>query len=116
MKLWREPLDQGRVARPRGVVHIRADWCKGCRYCVAFCPTQVLELSSGFNEKGYHYPILKDADACVDCKLCERLCPEYSIVVTSVAAQSAQASDAPRPASTPTREPAETQLPARAEP
>ena len=111
MKLWRKPLDKDRVASPRGLIHIRSVWCKGCRYCVVFCPTQVLELSSDFNAKGYHYPIVKDADGCVDCKLCERLCPEYSIVVTSIAtaarpaARSVEASAPPEPA--PSQAPAE---------
>ena len=91
MKLWRTPLDSGRISSPRGRVQIRITWCKGCRFCVAFCPNDVLELSSDFNAKGYHYPILKSPDGCVDCKLCERLCPEYSIVVTSLPAQTDKA-------------------------
>jgi Fe-S-cluster-containing hydrogenase component 2 len=44
-----------------------------------------LVLSSDFNAKGYHYPIVQTAADCVDCKLCELLCPEYAIVVTAVA-------------------------------
>ncbi len=72
------------VRRPppvRGSVHIRPDRCKGCGFCVEFCPNDVLVLSSEFNAKGFHYPVVV-ADACVDCKLCTRLCPEYAIFST----------------------------------
>ena len=58
MKLWRTPLDSGRVQVLRGEVHIEKTWCKGCNYCVEFCPTDVLEMSTEFNSKGYHFPDL----------------------------------------------------------
>lgn len=73
------------VRRPppvRGTVHIRADRCKGCGFCVEFCPKNVLALSREFNAKGFHYPVVVAADGCVDCKLCTRLCPEYAIFST----------------------------------
>jgi 2-oxoglutarate ferredoxin oxidoreductase subunit delta len=83
MKLWRTPLDAGRVKPIRGEVQVQDAWCKGCGYCVEFCPTQVLELSPDFNPKGYHFPRVVRPDECVDCKLCERVCPEYALVVVS---------------------------------
>lgn len=66
----------------RGKVHINADWCKGCSFCVQFCPTRVLEMSPEFNAKGYHPPYVKNPDVCTDCKFCELICPEFSIFVT----------------------------------
>ena len=66
----------------RGKVHINANWCKGCSFCVQFCPTRVLEMSPEFNAKGYHPPYVNNPDACTDCKFCEIICPEFSIFVT----------------------------------
>jgi len=40
----------------KGFVAINVERCKGCSFCVEFCPTHVLALSSAFNSKGYHPP------------------------------------------------------------
>src|ERR1019366_3911274 len=40
----------------KGSVFITIERCKGCGFCVEFCPTHVLSLSSAFNSKGYHPP------------------------------------------------------------
>jgi 2-oxoglutarate ferredoxin oxidoreductase subunit delta len=79
MKYWRVPLDADTVEVSAGIVHIIADRCKGCGYCIAFCPRDVLELSAQFNSKGYHPPVVKKADACVNCHYCEIICPDFAI-------------------------------------
>jgi 2-oxoglutarate ferredoxin oxidoreductase subunit delta len=79
MKYWRKPLDINRVKIPTGELHILWERCKGCGYCVEFCPKDVLELSAEFNSKGYHPPIVKNGSTCVHCQLCEVLCPEFAI-------------------------------------
>ncbi|MBN1755620.1 ferredoxin family protein [bacterium] len=58
---------------------ILEDWCKGCGFCVEFCPKQVLELSGKFNVKGYHPPYVKNPENCILCQLCELYCPEFAI-------------------------------------
>lgn len=65
----------------RGVVHIDIDRCKGCELCVEYCPTEVLELSSQFNPKGYHYPEVA-GENCICCQACFTICPEFAIFVT----------------------------------
>ncbi len=84
MKYWRKPLDADTVKKPRGEVHILKDRCKGCGFCVEYCPRDVLEMSEEFNAKGYHPPRVRDAEACVHCQLCEMLCPEFAIWTTLV--------------------------------
>ena len=42
----------------KGFVAITVERCKGCAFCVEFCPTKVLTLSSAFNSKGYHPPFV----------------------------------------------------------
>ena len=62
-----------------GVVYIERERCKGCAYCVEFCPTDVLELAEEFNQKGYHPPYVKDLEACNGCDLCGMFCPDFAI-------------------------------------
>src|SRR5689334_12732594 len=40
----------------QGVVVIKHEQCKGCGFCVEFCPLGALELDKGYNGKGYHPP------------------------------------------------------------
>ncbi len=64
---------------PKGSVAITAERCKGCGFCVEFCPTDVLELSSAFNAKGYHPPHMVHAEKCSGCNLCGMYCPDFAI-------------------------------------
>jgi 2-oxoglutarate ferredoxin oxidoreductase subunit delta len=66
----------------KGKIHIEKNRCKGCAFCVEYCPRDVLELSEEFNEKGYHPPVIKNEDECCYCQLCETICPEFAIFVT----------------------------------
>lgn len=67
-----------RPAEVRGLVFIRKNHCKGCELCIEFCPKGVLARSKGFNAKGYHYPVVMNAE-CINCRLCVTVCPEYAI-------------------------------------
>lgn len=79
MNYWRKPYDLDEVEVPVGEVHIITERCKGCGFCVEYCPKDVLEISVKYNKKGYHPPLVKNPDACVNCGLCEMLCPEFAI-------------------------------------
>jgi 2-oxoglutarate ferredoxin oxidoreductase subunit delta len=79
MKLWRRPLDADRVLPARGEVFIVEDLCKGCEFCVEYCPRDVLVMSKVFNRKGYHPPEVVKHGECVNCNLCEMICPEFAI-------------------------------------
>ena len=74
-------MDADAIKVPRGQIHVIRELCKGCGFCVEFCPRKVLELSGEFNKKGYHPPVAVHAEACVSCGLCELICPEFAIYV-----------------------------------
>jgi 2-oxoglutarate ferredoxin oxidoreductase subunit delta len=63
----------------RGEVHVLMERCKGCGFCIEYCPNEVLERSDEFNIKGYHYPVIKAPEKCINCGLCEMLCPDFAI-------------------------------------
>ncbi len=82
MKYWRRPLNAQKVVVPRGRVSVLEERCKGCGFCVEYCPREVLELSDRFNQKGYHPPVAVNPENCVACGLCELICPEFAIHVS----------------------------------
>ena len=77
--------DVERVPVPGGELCIIADWCKGCGFCVEFCPKDVLERSEKFNRKGYHPPRVAHPDKCNTCDTCEMICPDFAIFTVKLA-------------------------------
>ncbi|MEW6368186.1 MAG: 4Fe-4S dicluster domain-containing protein [Acidobacteriota bacterium] len=78
----------------RGRVVVLAPRCKGCQYCVEFCPMKVLSLSADYNAKGYRYPKVAN-DLCIVCHLCETICPDYAIFPVPRIPETPRASGAP---------------------
>jgi 2-oxoglutarate ferredoxin oxidoreductase subunit delta len=68
-----------REKRFRGVVVISREICKGCGFCVEFCPLDALALDEGYNAKGYHPPYLSKPEACNGCDMCGLMCPDFAI-------------------------------------
>lgn len=83
LRFWRKPLDAETQKPPRGHVFLLPNQCKGCGFCVEFCPLHVLALSSDYNAKGYHPVEVVNPQQCVDCDLCEILCPDFAIFCLS---------------------------------
>lgn len=83
---YRRPIDLDDVRVPRGQVFVIPERCKGCRFCIEFCPEDVLVESEGMNAKGYHYPVVAEGqeDACVNCRFCKLVCPEFAIYTEEV--------------------------------
>jgi len=69
----------------RGRVSVVVERCKACGFCVEFCPSHVLALSSAFNSKGYHPPHVVHPEKCSGCDLCGMYCPDFAIFATKVA-------------------------------
>lgn len=64
----------------RGVVFVKREVCKGCAYCIEFCPNHCLEFAREFNAKGYHYPVMAHPEKCSGCDMCGSYCPDFAIV------------------------------------
>jgi len=83
----REPMDLPLAQIPEGRVHVIAERCKECGFCLNYCPTDVLIYSDGINAKGYHFPVVAEGKetSCVHCRFCDLICPELAIFTTDVA-------------------------------
>lgn len=60
--------------------------CKGCGFCIEFCPKKIISLSDKMNNLGYRYARVKDEDieSCSGCAICALMCPEVLIEVEEV--------------------------------
>ena len=68
-----------RARKFRGNIFIDWDRCKGCGYCIDFCPPKVLAFSEQYNSHGYHPPVLVNEAGCTGCDLCGLYCPDFAI-------------------------------------
>ncbi len=59
--------------------------CKGCGFCIGFCPQQVLFESKEINSKGYHPVYISDPSKCTKCDICGMICPDFAIGVVDTA-------------------------------
>jgi len=76
------PAPAPAAKKPRkvfGLIYVERDRCKGCTFCVEFCPPKCLGMSEDFNAKGYHVPMLTAPDDCTGCNLCGLYCPDFAI-------------------------------------
>lgn len=85
MKFWNKPFGEPKPSTVKGKIHIIASRCKGCGFCIEYCPTKTLEFSADFNEKGYHPPRVINEETCVACGFCDFICPDFAIFVTDEA-------------------------------
>ena len=64
-------------------IEIVKDRCKGCSFCIEFCPRHVLVKSNEFNKKGYTVAAAANPDDCNNCGLCVLICPDFAVKVTA---------------------------------
>jgi 2-oxoglutarate ferredoxin oxidoreductase subunit delta len=94
----------------KGRVAIVVERCKACGFCVEFCPTKVLALSSAFNSKGYHPPHVVAPEKCSGCDLCGMYCPDFAIYGHKIEQPKAEKTAAkPAPAAKPAQPAQEVQ-------
>ncbi len=81
-RIKHQPLDSGEVKPPQAEIHLIKDQCKGCGFCIQFCPKKVLEESQEINARGIHPPRIVDESKCIICSFCTAVCPDFAIFVT----------------------------------
>jgi len=59
------------------------DRCKGCGFCIEFCPQHILSKSTEINSKGYYTVCIDDTSKCTGCNICSMVCPDFAISVVS---------------------------------
>jgi len=65
----------------KGTIKIDQERCKGCLFCVEYCPKDAVALSNTLNLKGYFVAQLKEDNGCTGCATCAVVCPEVAIEV-----------------------------------
>ncbi len=80
-RIKHEPIDAKKVTPPKPEIHLITDQCKGCGYCIKFCPKKVFEESQDINARGIHPPRVVDENKCVICSFCTAVCPDFAIFV-----------------------------------
>jgi 2-oxoglutarate ferredoxin oxidoreductase subunit delta len=81
-RIRHKAFDLEKVQVPKAEIHIIKDQCKGCGYCISFCPKKVLEESDEINARGVHPPRVVDEDKCILCGFCTAVCPDFAIFTT----------------------------------
>ena len=65
-------------------IHVIADRCKECGFCIEFCPQHILRKSTETNSKGYHIVCIDNSDKCTGCNICSMICPDFAISVVPI--------------------------------
>ncbi len=80
-RIKHESLDLKNMKQPKAEIHLIKDQCKGCGYCIEYCPKKVFEESEEINARGVRPPRVVDENACILCGFCTAVCPDFAIFV-----------------------------------
>lgn len=66
-----------------GRIVVDARVCKGCGYCINFCPKKVIHFGETRNSSGYGNRVAEQIEGadCAACKTCAIVCPDSAITV-----------------------------------
>ena len=81
-----EKKEAGRAKR-RFKVEINKKLCKGCYFCVRYCPAGVFTKSDEIGELGYNLAKVEFPEKCTGCRLGLLYCPDLAIAVEEEGAE-----------------------------
>jgi 2-oxoglutarate ferredoxin oxidoreductase subunit delta len=67
--------------KKRFKVEINPRLCKGCYFCLRFCPAGVFSRSGEIGELGYVIAKVEHPEKCTGCRLCLIYCPDFATSV-----------------------------------
>lgn len=73
--------EKTRNSKRRFKVAIDNKLCKGCYFCVRYCPTGVFDKSEEFGATGYAIARVKHPEKCTGCRICLLYCPDLAVAV-----------------------------------
>ena len=74
----RQYVQKTKGSKASFTIEINERFCKGCGYCVKYCPKDVIVLDEGRHQVAK----VKDAGTCIGCLSCATICPEAAITIT----------------------------------
>ena len=66
---------------PKFLVQVNSEKCKGCELCRAFCPKQIIVMSTQLSNKGYSPAVVERQEDCIGCQSCALVCPDGAIAI-----------------------------------
>ena len=77
-------MSKGNIRSKYSQVHVIVERCKGCGFCIEFCPQHLLYQPIETSSKGYHTVGINNSDKCTGCDICSMVCPDFAISVISI--------------------------------
>ncbi|MBU3958391.1 MAG: 4Fe-4S dicluster domain-containing protein [Candidatus Omnitrophica bacterium] len=62
-------------------INIDRERCKGCLFCISFCPKGLIGIDKRLNRRGVEPVKFKEQGECLGCAMCAIICPDCCIEV-----------------------------------
>ena len=62
-------------------IKIDRERCKGCLFCIGFCPQGLIIVDKALNKRGVKPAKFIEKNTCLGCAMCAIICPDCCIEV-----------------------------------